>query len=487
MKILSSILILLILTTNSIYSQNSVQKAINNFVSDNALMYASVSFQVVDLSSGQVVASHDANRTLATASTAKLFSTATALEILGEDYQPLTRVYHDGMIDPSGVLKGNIWIRGGGDASLGSHYYYDKSNRTLFLEKWADSLLLAGIKTIEGNIIADGSEFGYEGVPDGWSWSDMGNYYGAGPSGLTIFDNMIEYSFSTPSSVGRDAKLTSMSPDIPWLIFHNYVKSSSKSGDNVYIYGGPFDRDRFANGTLPVGQSAFIVKGSLPDPERQFAFEFARILAKKGISVLGEQKTAREMNVFSTANDYAKRTLIVSNYGISIGQIIDKTNERSVNLFAEHLINLVGYVKTGDGSTSSGLRVLENYWTSKFTTTAMHVNDGSGLSRSNAISAAHFTGLLSAIQKGKNGDRFYASLPIAGKSGTMRNICKGQAGDGKIAAKSGSMTRIKSYAGYVNSSTGKKYAFALIVNNATCSSSALVDKMEVVFNAISVL
>jgi D-alanyl-D-alanine carboxypeptidase/D-alanyl-D-alanine-endopeptidase (penicillin-binding protein 4) len=67
----------------------------------------------------------------------------------------------------------------------------------------------------------------------------------------------------------------------------------------------------------------------------------------------------------------------------------------------------------------------------------------------------------------------------------MRNICKNQSGHGKIAAKSGSMTRIKSYAGYIDSSSGKKYAFALIVNNQTCSSSALVDKMEVVFNAIA--
>lgn len=487
MKILSSILILLILTANSVYSQNSAQKAINNFVADNALQYASVSFQVVDLSSGEIVAAHDANRTLATASTAKLFSTATALELLGENYRPLTRVYHDGIIDSSGVLRGNVWIRGGGDPSLGSHYYVDKAQRTLFLEKWADSLARAGIKIIEGNIIADASEFGYEGVPDGWSWSDMGNYYGAGPSGLTIFDNMIEYAFATPSAVGREAKLASISPEIPWLIFHNYVKSSSKSGDNVYIYGGPFDSDRFATGTLPTGQSSFVVKGSLPDPERQFAYEFERILSKKGISVRGELKTARELAVVSSTKDYEKRTLLVSHYGIPIGQIVDKTNERSVNLFAEHLINLVGYEKTGDGSTASGLRVLEQYWSSKFSTTALHVNDGSGLSRSNAISAAHFTGLLSTVYKGKNGQRFYASLPVAGKSGTMRNICKGQAGDGRIAAKSGSMTRIKSYAGYVTSTTGKKYAFALIVNNQTCSSSALVDKMEVVFNAISTL
>lgn len=492
MKILSSFLIILLYLSNSVVGQtsgtkNKVQTAIDNFAAQEALTHASISFQVIDLENESVVAEYDPHRTLPTASTAKLFSTATALEILGANYRPKTRVYYDGTIDSNGVLIGNIWIRGGGDPSLGSKYFNDGSYRVGFLESWVKQLKAKGIKSIQGNIIADASEFGYEGAPDGWNWVDMGNYYGAGPSGLTIFDNLVQYHFSTSKSIGRTSTIKKILPTVPGMVFHNYVKSSSHQGDNAYIYGAPYSLDRFASGTLPAGRSSFLVKGSLPDPERQFAHEFQQILVQSEIPVSGEIKTAREMETFSKQADYDGRQLVIEHLGKPIRDIVNKTNEKSINLFAEHLVCLVGYKKTGNGSIASGLKELEKYWTNKFNSHGMHVNDGSGLSRSNAISAADFTGLLKAMHKGKNSEKFHASLPVAGVNGTMRNICKGQAGHNRIQAKSGSMSRIKSYAGYVNSSTGKTYAFALIVNNQTCSSRELVRKMEVIFNKIATL
>ncbi len=485
MKIISSFLLIGLLAINFAFGQNNIQTAIDQFAASSHLKHATISFNVIDLSTGKSVATYDPNTVLPTASTAKLFSTATALEILGESYRPETRIYADGEIDSSGVLHGNLWIRGGGDPTLGSKYYVSKGHERDFLYAWADSLRKKGVQKIEGGIIADASEFGYNGAPDGWNWVDMGNYYGAGPSGLTIFDNLVQYKFKVPGKIGSSSTLLSLTPAVPNLVVHNYVTAANGGGDNAYIYGAPFSLDRFVNGTLPAGSSAFVVKGSLPDPEFQFAYELQEVLRDRGIEILGVMNTAREMEVKSGNWSYSKRTLLFSHYGATIGSIIDKTNERSINLYAEHMINLVGYVKNGDGSTRSGLRALEKYWSAKWSTSGMHVNDGSGLSRMNAISASNFTSLLKAMHDGSNGKRFRKSLPVAGVSGTMRNICKNQSGHGKIAAKSGSMTRIKSYAGYVDSSSGKKYAFALIVNNQTCSSSTLVNKMEVVFNAIA--
>lgn len=486
MKILSSFLLIGFLIGNFVNAQqNQVQTAIDQFAASTHLKNASIGFHVIDLSNGATVASYNEETVLPTASTAKLFSTATALEILGEDYRPTTRIYADGNIDSAGVLHGNLWIRGGGDPSLGSKYFCSAGHERDFLFAWADSLKEKGIQKIEGSIIADASEFGYNGAPDGWNWVDMGNYYGAGPSGLTIFDNLVQYTFKVPSRVGSSSKLTSLTPSVPNLEVHNYVKAASGGGDNSYIYGAPYSMDRFVTGTLPAGSSAFVVKGSLPDPEHQFAYELEKVLKEKGIQIDGSLNTARSMELNSGNSFYAKHTLLFSHFGARIGDIVDKTNERSINLFAEHLVNLVGYHKTGDGSTENGLRVLENYWSKKWSTSGMHINDGSGLSRSNAISASNFTDLLKAMHSGKNGVRFKESLPVAGVSGTMRYICRNQSGHGKIAAKSGSMTRVRSYAGYVDASSGKKYAFALIVNNQTCSNSALIDKMEVVFNTIA--
>jgi serine-type D-Ala-D-Ala carboxypeptidase/endopeptidase (penicillin-binding protein 4) len=108
------------------------------------------------------------------------------------------------------------------------------------------------------------------------------------------------------------------------------------------------------------------------------------------------------------------------------------------------------------------------------------------LSRTNAISAQNFVDLLIYMHKSKS-QEFELTLPIAGESGTLKNLCKGQAGQGRIMAKSGTMSKVKSYAGYVKTKSGKKLAFAIIVNNHANSSSALTAQMESVLNAMAVL
>ena len=89
------------------------------------------------------------------------------------------------------------------------------------------------------------------------------------------------------------------------------------------------------------------------------------------------------------------------------------------------------------------------------------------------------------MHKSKYAADFKASLPIAGVSGTLRNVCKGQAGQNRVVAKSGSMTRIKSYAGYVTTKSDKKLAFAIIVNNNTCSSGTLKVRIEYLLNVMA--
>ncbi len=236
---------------------------------------------------------------------------------------------------------------------------------------------------------------------------------------------------------------------------------------------------------MPAGSSAFIVKGSLPDPEAQFAYEFNKLLNANGIITAEDPKGQRSTDHMSSSKDYNARKLIITHKGEKLIKIIEQTNMRSVNLFAEHMISLIGYEKSGNGSISSGIKILNSFWNGKIITDNLFVTDGSGLSRTNAISAAHFNSLLAYMAKSKYADQFFSSLPVAGTSGTLINVCKGQSAHGRMFAKSGSMSRIKSYAGYINTTSGKELAFALIVNNATCSSTVLKRKMELVFNTIA--
>lgn len=475
-------ILLLLIFPSLVYSQ-TLEDAINSFVSGQGMESASVSFEMVDLKSKETILSYDPNRTLITASTAKLFSTATALDLLGPDFRATTRVYLDELPDSNGIVHGNIWIRGGGDPSLGSKYF-SNGDKLAFMDQWIDSLKRLGVTKINGDLIADASEFGYSGVPDGWNWVDLGNYYGAGPSGLTLYDNLVEYKFSVPSAIGKRSSLKSVTPDVPGLTLLNEVYSSTNKGDNAYIFGAPYSYDRFATGTLPAGSTGFIVKGSIPDPERQFAYEFEQRLKLAGISIIGTTSTGRSRGLEGSDRFYSEKSLIIEHKGEKLSEIIEQTNFRSINLFAEHMLNLIGKYINGSGSTRDGLKTLTKHWSNKIDLEGAKITDGSGLSRMNAISAHHFTELLTYMYSSKYQDVFIASLPISGKSGTLGNVCKNQTAHGRIQAKSGSMSGVRSYAGYIETKDGKKMAFALIVNNTNCSSYVLKRKMEVLFNQL---
>ena len=478
------IIVTVLITGGTVFAQNSVQSAIDLFASDPVFANASVGFLAIDCATGETIASKNPSTCLSPASTVKLFTTATAFQVLGKDYTPKTRIYVDVKPDANGVVNGNLWIRGAGDASLGSKYYNEEGTEASFLDLWADTLMKMGIKQINGAIIADASEFGYQGIPDGWNWSDMGNYYGAGPSGLVIYDNMLKYIFKTGKTPGSATTFVNTIPPIPGLSFHNYI-SSGGGGDNSYIYGAPYSLDRFGTGTLPAKLSRFAVKGSLPDPELQFAQEFLRVLKGKGVIVRDSTGTARNLPYQSASTRYPSKQLLFENSGRSVNSIAWWTNMKSVNLFAEELLCLVGYGSNGNGSTDNGVTKLENYWTGKIPVSGMFIKDGSGLSRGNAISPRHFCDLLKYMTTSKNFDAYYATLPVAGVSGTLSSVCKNQAAEGKVHAKSGTMNRIKSYCGYVETTSGKRIAFAFITNNYNCTSNAVVDRMEKVFNVMA--
>ncbi|RFC55527.1 D-alanyl-D-alanine carboxypeptidase/D-alanyl-D-alanine endopeptidase [Brumimicrobium aurantiacum] len=466
---------------------NAVQQAIDNFKTHESLENAGISFMAFDLDSNQILGSLNPKTAMPPASTVKLFTTAAAFEILGKDYKAKTIIYTVGEIDSLGTLNGNIVIRGLGDPSLGSRYFNEKEEANDFLDAWVEAVQKNGIKKINGSVIADGSAFGYHGAPDGWSWSDMGNYYGSGASGCAVYDNMAYLHFSTSSLLDGPTKLDSMTPKIPGFKLHNQVTTYASSRDNAYIYGTPYSYERFAIGNLPRNKSNFEVKASVPDPELLLAQSLEKALEDTGVFVekspIGMRKILQE-HPDSTLN-YGTFNRILTHEGKSVEDIAFWTNMRSVNFFAEQLYCLSTYQSTGFGGSQESEDFMNNYWESRLGV-KMYQTDGSGLSRTNAFSANHYIQLLKYMLNAKSFEAFEATLPVAGKSGTLRSVCRGQAAQGRLKAKSGTMNRIKSYSGYVDSRSGRKIAFALIVNNDNLSNYQLVKRMEKVFNAMAV-
>jgi D-alanyl-D-alanine carboxypeptidase/D-alanyl-D-alanine-endopeptidase (penicillin-binding protein 4) len=467
----------------SAFCQNNLDKALVNFEKDPVNKNAAISFLAIDLQNGAKIGELNAEKSITAASTTKLFPTATAIEILGSTKKTSTRIYYSGEINSKGELIGNIWVRGGGDVSLGSRFFHKEAQELEFLTIWADSLEKKGIKKITGSVIADASEFGYNGVPKGWHDSDVGNYYGAFAGGLNFYDNTIKLCLKT-NSVGKKAELIEVFPSVPGLTISNSVLAAKVHGDEASIFGIPYSLNRKISGKLPANRERFIVKGSMPDPEFLLVNEFVKTLEKKGISVEGGSKTVR-INKLSKPNYEKDLKFLFQQESKTIKEIAFWTNFKSVNLFAEGLVNLLGFYSNGDGSTNSGLNIIGNFWKAKINTNNLVLNDGSGLSRLNAISAQHFCELLKYMSSSKNFDDFKSTFPVAGKNGTISSLCKGGPGEGRVFAKSGTLNNTKSYAGYIDSKTGKKIAFAIIVNDFNCTSGEIKNKMETILNALS--
>ena len=356
--------------------------------------------------------------------------------------------------------------------------YYSSFNAD-FLDKWVNAIKEVGIKHVKGQIIGDASLLGENPIPANWTWGDIGNYYGAAPSGLTIFDNKTTLEFKSGPNAGDSTWIKRMDPWIPELIIHNSVKAANSSKDNAYIYGGLYDKHRIAQGSIPKGREVFKVKISVHDPAYVAAYYLDSSLKSSGITITGETTTIRRQVYAGAQVDSSERQPLHTLSGASVGNLIYNTNQFSVNLFAEHLFAGIGLRYYGEGNAYSASKAIKSYWQKKgVNTLGLEMADGSGLSRANAISSKHLAMLLKHMSASKNAETFKKSLSIAGKTGTLRGLGRNTALAGNLIGKSGSMNRVRSYAGYVTSASGDPLVFAIIVNNYTCTGYQMKKRIE---------
>lgn len=463
---------------------NKIQATAEAMANDPLLKNASFTFYCYDMDSGKVLAEYHPLTSLVPASTQKIVTTATALDMLGGGYRVKTLVQHDGYIDSMCVLHGNIYIKGGGDPALGGSRF--KKRYKDFMWEWSEAIAQMGIDSIDGKVVGDAQVFTEEMTPATWIWGDLGNYYGAGPSGLTIYDNVLKYEFRSGPEKGDSAWLICTTPYNPNLRAENRVKAANVKKDNSYVIGGQYEDYRLIKGQIPKGEDAFVVRGTLPDPAYQAAFDLEAALFQHGVALSGRASTVRKLRIEHNHIDTAERFEITKKYSPSLTSLVHQTNMYSVNLYAEHILNFISLKRTGRGSTYSGAAAVTPYWKKKgIDVTGMYVSDGSGLSRFNAINSRQMVQILVYMRKkSKQSSNFYKSLPLAGKSGTLSRMCKGSNSFNNLRAKSGTMTRVKSYAGYVKTKSGRHLAFAMIVNNYNCSASQVAKKLEKIMNAM---
>lgn len=440
---------------------------------------ASFSLVVKDVQEGKTVYSYDTDRLQSPASVLKTVATATALEILGEDYRYPTTLEYDGILE-NGTLEGNLYIKGSGDPSLGSSHFALGQNK--FLSTWIAALQKAGIKHITGSVISDESIFDTEGVSIKWLREDMGNYYAPGSYGISIFDNMYKLSLQT-GAAGTRPVLKGTEPDIPFIRFKNYLKAAPVSSDSAYIIGAPLDDVRYLYGVLPANREAYVLKGDIPDPALYLARYLTDQLQQKGIRVDGSPSCYR-IEVEENRWKKGERKEIVTTYSPTLREIASVCNHVSHNLYADALVKTVGlqYKPRRNEMISSfgrGVQVVKEYWEKKgLDVFPLRMNDGSGLAPADKVSAGFMGELLVYMAtESAVSDAFIASLPQAGIEGSVRNFLKGSKLQGKAHLKSGGITGVRSYAGYITKD-GKTYAVAVFSNNYSCPMSRMTRALE---------
>lgn len=440
---------------------------------------ASFSLVVKDVQEGRMVYSYDTDRLQSPASVLKTVATATALEILGEDYRYPTTLEYDGILE-NGTLEGNLYIKGSGDPSLGSSHFAPGQNK--FLSTWIAALQKAGIKHITGSVISDESIFDTEGVSIKWLREDMGNYYAPGSYGISIFDNMYKLSLQT-GAAGTRPVLKGTEPDIPFIRFKNYLKAAPVSSDSAYIIGAPLDDVRYLYGVLPANREAYVLKGDIPDPALYLARYLTDQLQQKGIRVDGSPSCYR-IEVEENRWKKGERKEIVTTYSPTLREIASICNHVSHNLYADALVKTVGlqYKPRRNEMISSfgrGVQVVKEYWEKKgLDVFPLRMNDGSGLAPADKVSAGFMGELLVYMAtESAVSDAFIASLPQAGIEGSVRNFLKGSKLQGKARLKSGGITGVRSYAGYITKD-GKTYAVAVFSNNYSCPMSRMTGALE---------
>ncbi|WP_231463362.1 MULTISPECIES: D-alanyl-D-alanine carboxypeptidase/D-alanyl-D-alanine-endopeptidase [unclassified Pedobacter] len=450
MKFLKFATFLIFLSINCI-AQNRIQnleKAFNNLLADEQAKHAITSLCVLDANTGKVLFAKNEQIGLATASTLKTITAATAFSILGKDFQYQTTLGYSGNISPDGTLQGNLIITGSGDPTLGSWRYQNRENAVL--NQWVAAIKAAGIKKIEGSIIGDDRIFGTQTTPEGWVWQDIGNYYGAGTSGLAWRENQFDIHLKPGSSTAEGVKIIKSVPETPYIQIVNELKTgASGSEDRTYAFLPPYSNVAYLRGSWGMGIGKPGISVALPDPAFDCAYRLQDTLKRLGISTTLQATTARLMELNKqTVPIVTQKINTISSPTLS--EISYWFLKKSVNLYGETLLKTIALKGGKAATTAKGAETEINFWANKgVDKSALNIIDGSGLSPGDRVTTAAMASILFQIQKENWFTDFYKGLPEYNG----------------MKIKSGTINDVSAFAGYHTDASGNKYVVVININN----------------------
>lgn len=425
-----------------------------------------VSMAIKDCESGDYLLNFNGNKLVNSASTLKLITTATAIEVLGGSHTFSSELGYFGEIVGE-KLQGGLVISGTGDPAFGSVRFGVGSITQM--TSWVNKIKEIGIKEINGDIVLLNSEFENFDVADTWAWYDLGNYYGATPYLLNFNENKFSAYFDAGSALGEAAQLKEIEPRSPsWRVINQVTTAKEGSGDKVYMYSSPLSNTILMRGTIPLRSKNFEVKGAIPNPPLLIAELLRREFAQQGITYVGDIRFQR-----TKLMDNVKSVIVTQSPPLQ--ELAQFCNFYSINLVADALLKQLGYAQTGDFTYESGIETLTDFWQKKGVhTQELAIKDGSGLSPSGTLTTSVMCDILNQMQQSPNFDSFLTTIPRLGMQGTVANI--GNRANGNVYVKSGSIEATRAYAGYVRVPDGRWLSFMICVNRFNPEASGKVNR-----------
>ncbi|MFT7837129.1 D-alanyl-D-alanine carboxypeptidase/D-alanyl-D-alanine-endopeptidase [Saccharothrix sp. BKS2] len=426
---------------------------LDRLLGDPRLASSAVGLVVRDADTGDALYRRSGHTRFQPGSTAKIVTSAVALDGLGPDHRWRTDLATTAVVQGD-ELAGDLYLRGTGDPTMLAQDY----------DALAAQLAATGVRTVRGELVADDTWFDSVPLATGWAWDDEPHYYSAQTSALTFapdtdYDSGAVAVRVSPGAAGGPPQVT-VTPPVALDIRNTATTTAGGGGVQVNReHGGNVVH---VSGSIAPGAAAQAAYISVDDPTRLVAGLFRASLAAKGITVTGGtgfRATPAAARVLATRQSMPLRELLVPFLKLSN------------NMHGEVLIKTLGRKFHGQGSWPAGIRALESLLPGLGADPlTMNLFDGSGLSRMNVLSPDLMTQVLRSARAKPWFRSWYDALPVAGRSdrmegGTLRGRMAGTAAAGNVHAKTGTLTGITGLAGYVTNADGRKLVFSLMFNN----------------------
>lgn len=421
----------------------SLEHELQQLVQSYAPM-AQVGFVVMEAPTGKIITEYQSQKNFTPASNAKLLSSYAALKALGPKFQYTTQIYQ----------RRNDWIvRFSGDPSLTT------SNVSALLEQ----IKKQGITTLSGNLVVDDTLYSDEPYSQGWMHDDLSWAYAAPVTTLTLDENAVSFLLTPGKTIGEIAKLKINNPtSFPGVTLEDRVVSvTPEKAENHCHLTMNIDALHYKfGGCWAVSESPTILKAAIQNPRAHFSALMPTLLKKAGIDFKGK--------VIYKKSDVKDLKLLAEHRSQPLKELLKPILSDSNNQYANALFKTLGYQTLGEGTFQAGSLATKTFLKpTGIDTKQMKLQDGAGISYYNQISPHVFARLLQHIYHDPTIKTiFIDSLPISGQSGTLKYKLQAQNVNGRIKAKTGTMTGVTNLSGFLRTQSEKDITFSFMVNGA---------------------